>query len=215
VQFARVYWPAISFAPARCSTSSEISRPAKAAPCRHGHHPLVDAVRVAGTLNVMTSKEAEDAGVDETQRRRYFRRDNGKTTLQAPAENADWYYLESVDLENSTDTEQGDSVGVVTPWEFPEVELPVMTQARILELWEGMKIDLDLWRSDTRAEKWVGNELAKVLGMPERLDGKQKATVAKLVKNGIEEGWLQLYPRTDKHGHRKTYVKPGQLPAVK
>lgn len=73
---------------------------------------LVSAARSARVLNRMTDDEAARSGVDE--HRRYFRAFSDKANLAPPAEASDWYRLESVALAN------GDSVGVVAPWQWPD-----------------------------------------------------------------------------------------------
>src|SRR5690606_31042440 len=60
-----------------------------------GAGALVNAARSARVLNRMTSKQAEQAGVDD--RRLFFRTDTGKANL-APPETATWFRLVSVTL---------------------------------------------------------------------------------------------------------------------
>jgi hypothetical protein len=164
----------------------------------------------------MTDKEADDADVDEGQRRRYFRRDNGKVNLTPPAENADWYYLASVDLDNSLDDAlaKGDNVGVVTAWEFPLVELPPMTPQRILKLWSVM--DGKRWREDVRSKKepWIGTAIAEVLDLGEDLKRPQRRDLAKVVKTGIGAKWLRVVEDKDDEGKSRNYVQAGQMPKV-
>ena len=73
---------------------------------------IINAVRSARVLNTMSKAEAEKAGVDEVDRRLYFRIDRGKANM-APPGAARWYKFESIDLPN------GDSVGVATSWQHP------------------------------------------------------------------------------------------------
>ena len=73
---------------------------------------IINAVRSARVLNTMSKAEADKAGVDEVDRRLYFRIDRGKANM-APPGAARWYKFESIDLPN------GDSVGVATSWQPP------------------------------------------------------------------------------------------------
>ena len=73
---------------------------------------IINAVRSARVLNTMSKAEADKAGVDEVDRRLYFRIDRGKANMAPPAA-ASWYKFESIDLPN------GDSVGVATSWNHP------------------------------------------------------------------------------------------------
>jgi hypothetical protein len=76
-----------------------------------GAGALLAAVRSARVLNPMSQDEANKAGIEN--RRLHFRVENGKANLVRPVDQATWYKLASVDLAN------GDDVGVVTPWEWP------------------------------------------------------------------------------------------------
>ena len=73
---------------------------------------IINAVRSARVLNTMSKAEADKAGVDEVDRRLYFRIDRGKANMAPPAA-ARWYKFESIELPN------GDSVGVATSWHHP------------------------------------------------------------------------------------------------
>src|SRR6185437_2133171 len=74
---------------------------------------ISDAMRTVRLLNFMSAKYAEDAGLMEIERTCYFRIDRGKANYSAPSKKAIWRRFETVDLAN------GDSVGVVVPWEYP------------------------------------------------------------------------------------------------
>jgi hypothetical protein len=119
----------------------------------------------------MTEKEATEAGV--ANRRLYFRTVNDKANLQPPAENSDWYKLESVDLGNGEMGLPGDSVGVVTKWEFPDA-MAGITGAdfdKVATVIRGGK-----WRYSPQASAWVGRAVAEALD----LDVDDKGVQAKI-----------------------------------
>lgn len=70
---------------------------------------LTNRARVVQTLTTMTKEEAQANGVDERDRRDYFRIDNGKINI-APAGEERWYHLAGQTIRS------GDSVQVVEPW---------------------------------------------------------------------------------------------------
>jgi DNA polymerase bacteriophage-type len=77
---------------------------------------FVDACRSARVLETLASKEhAELKAVqpDMLPAGFYFRAFNGKRNFAPPADQSDWYQLESITLAN------GDDVGVATPWAYP------------------------------------------------------------------------------------------------
>jgi len=83
-----------------------------------GASAIRDAVRSLRVLNVMSIVEAGKLALDEFERLYYFRVDQGKANTVPPARKATWRKFENVELAN------GDNVGVVTPWEYPDEGSP-------------------------------------------------------------------------------------------
>jgi RecA-family ATPase len=65
-----------------------------------GASSLLAASRVAEVLNPMSKDEAANFGILESQRRAFFRCDNGKSSMCPPPEKALWFKFESQDLDN-------------------------------------------------------------------------------------------------------------------
>lgn len=118
-----------------------------------GASALLAAARSARTINTMTTKEAEECEIEERQRRNYFSSYVGKANLSMPAENRDWFKIEAVDLENGFDL--SDSVGVVTPWHYPRVEVPKITDIVIRQACDKIKAG-GPWRKSTRDQRALG-----------------------------------------------------------
>jgi hypothetical protein len=81
-----------------------------------------DAGRLVYTLNAMTSEEAKQFGdLPETTRRSLIRMDSAKVNITPPADEAKWFRLVSVPLDNATPQyPNGDHVQAVVPWIPPE-----------------------------------------------------------------------------------------------
>jgi RecA-family ATPase len=80
-----------------------------------GATAIHDAVRGMRVLNLMSSAEAGRLGLEDYKRRLHFRIDREKANYVAPGvKNENWYKFESVLLAN------GDDVGVVTRWDYPD-----------------------------------------------------------------------------------------------
>ena len=87
-----------------------------------GASALLNAVRPARVLNVMTEDEATKAGIVDG-RRRYFKVADGKNNLALPPDKLDWFRSESIFLGNGDPDDpddNGDDMGVVTAWEWPD-----------------------------------------------------------------------------------------------
>ena len=143
-----------------------------------GGKALVDGSRVTRVLNRMTKDEATQAGVEN--HRLYFRTSNDKANLQPPADASDWFRLVSVNLGNGPIGSPGDSVGVVTAWQWPDA-LAGITGAHFDRV--AAVIRSDRWRENPQAGKWVGKAVAQALD----LDPDNKADKAKI--NGMLKAW--------------------------
>jgi hypothetical protein len=155
-------------APAGTEVTTDSSRGAKA---------LTDAARVARALNQMSEEEGAKAGVEN--HRLFFRAFNDKANLAPPVTVSEWFRLASVWLDNGPDG--GDSVGVVTHWEYPD---PMSGITGIDFVKVALVIRSGDWRKDVRSSFWVGKAVAKALG----LDVEDKAAKAKIV--GLIKAWL-------------------------
>ena len=125
---------------------------------------LLNAVRPARVINVMTEDEALKAGIVDG-RRRYFKVTDGKNNLALPLDKLDWFRSESVFLGNgdpSDPSDQGDNMGVVTNWEWPNAMEGIVR--RRLREGEGGDPGRGV-AEEQRAKDWVGHAVAKALGL--------------------------------------------------
>ena len=137
-----------------------------------GAKSKTDACRVVRAINRMTKDEGARAGIEN--HRLYFKTFNDKANLQPPADKAEWFELVSVDLGNGPLNGPGDSVGVVTKWEWPD-PLAGMTGADFDKV--AAVIRAGKWRESPQATAWVGNAVAEALD----LNAENKADKAKII----------------------------------
>jgi hypothetical protein len=179
---------------------------------------LRDAVRTAWVLNRMSESEAEKAGVET--KFRYFRVNNGKNNLALPSEKADWFKMESVYLGNGIDGEFGDSVGVVTKWEWPNAMDDVTSDHVSVVLRhlanqprnpDGTPAFGNL-RMDKRSKNWLGNYVSTILGIDMKggIDKSAVAKVDQIIKVWIENGAIISIDGLDERRHRVAYAAPGK-----
>ncbi|RXG91565.1 recombinase RecA [Bradyrhizobium zhanjiangense] len=176
--------------PAGTEITTDSSRGAKA---------LTDAARVARALNQMTEDEGVTAGVEN--HRLYFRAINDKTNLAPPASVSVWFKIASVWLDNAPGG--GDSVGVVTPWTWPDPMSAVTT-------FDFEKVAIAIrkadWRKDVRSTSWVGKAVASALDLD--LDKKSdKAKVATLIKGWLDNGSLMVVDGFDEQRRPRQFVQ--------
>ena len=177
-----------------------------------GASALVAAVRAVQTLNTMTKKEAEDLGIEESTRRRYFRSDGGEVNMAPPATRADWFWLESVSLGNAPAIGLGDQVGVVTRWVPPEDAQTRVSPESIRSIQAALKAG-GPWREDRRSkvELWAGETFAEALG----LDLTRK-NVTDWISKGLraltKAGYLNRVTKRDQHRTLRIYIEAGKEP---
>jgi hypothetical protein len=163
-----------------------------------------DACRMVRVINRMTKEEAEKAGVDN--HRLYFRTYLDKNNLAPPAETSDWHKLVSVNLGNGPlgpNVVGGDSIGVVTKWEWPDVTKDLT--GRDFDL-VAAAIRGGNWRADAQAKQWVGRAVAKAMGY-DLDDRAHKAKVKQLIKYWIGTGALVVVERQTEKRETKEFVE--------
>jgi hypothetical protein len=167
-----------------------------------GAKALTDACRFVRVVNRMSEAEAVKAGVDN--HRFYFRTYNDKANLAPPADKSDWFKLTSVDLGNGPLLGAGgDSVGVVTKWEWPD-HLAGVTGRDFDSV--AAVIRSGKWRADVQAKQWVGHAVARAM----RLDLDKKADKAKaksLIEIWLKSGALIIVERDDDKRNPRKFVE--------
>ena len=138
-----------------------------------GASSLTDAARHVRRLQRMSDDEARMAGIEEPWR--YTREGTSKDNLAPPSSDSSWRKMVSVLLPN------GDSVGVVEPWSWPDPFGDVTTQDL-----DGVlaKIGAGELREDVRSSRWAGIAVAEVL----ELDPTDPAVKSKI--KGLLATWV-------------------------
>ena len=176
-----------------------------------GASAMIAAARSARTLNVMTKEEAKKAHVAEHQRRSFFRVDNGKATHAPPADKSTWRRLVSAQLGNGASiAHAGDSVGVVTPWEYPDPSEEVTPEdvRAVQEAVAGGE-----WRDDVRSKSWVGYAIMDALGL-DKAEPSARDTAKALQRLWTKDGTLKVVERQDAKRMKRGFVEVGKKRAA-
>lgn len=164
-----------------------------------GGKALTDAARDVRVLNRMSKEEAAKAGIEN--HRLYFRTYSDKANMSPPADSSDWFKLESVSLAN------GDEVGVVTKWEWPDpfAEITRDDIRKVQALIAGKE-----FRESVLAKDWIGIAVGEVVGLdPSNTSEKEK--IKAMVRAWIDEGWLKVRKIRDEKGKDRPVVEVGKL----
>lgn len=166
---------------------------------------LLSAARSARTLNGMTKEEAERAGVEN--RRAHFRVDNGKANLAPPPEGSTWFKMKSVALGNGPLNSDGDRIGVVTPWTWPDPLAGINTKD--LRAAQAAVSAGGQWRENSQCKDWVGIPIAQALNLD--LSKKpDRSKVIRLLKVWTTSGMFVTTQGVDEHRKPRSFVEVGE-----
>jgi hypothetical protein len=164
-----------------------------------GASSLIYGARVARVLNTMTEDEAGPAGVSPESRKSYFRIDNGKHSLRAPAEKAEWRKFISVPLYNGTDDYPlGDSVGVVTEFKMPGI-FDGAHASDITKVQDALS--QGEWAENVQANDWAGHAIANVCNL-DADNPKDRAIIKGRIKSWLTSGVIKVI-RVDVKGRTR------------
>lgn len=170
-----------------------------------GATSLIAACRSALVLNRMERDEAERFGIaSDAERRRLFTVQDDKHN-RAPAEEAEWFRIESQLLGNGG-IEGGDSVGVALPWApaKPADTVGASDQATALAA-----VAAGEWRKDVQASAWVGRPIADALSLD--LDEPSDRTKVKaIIREWLRRDLLVEVDRPDQRRRMKTFIETAQ-----
>lgn len=175
-----------------------------------GSSSMVGAARVAFTLSPMSNEEAAAFKISPDDRRSYIRVDNAKANLSKSAGDAQWIFLDSVNLGNASEEyPNGDSVQVAMPWTPPDAWDGIDTAKanEILTLIEDGYIDEDgnkepYGETKQSKDRWVGNLIIACTMDADGNATKSEDDAKKIIRTWMSEGILANEEFETKH--RKT-----------
>ena len=167
-----------------------------------GASALTDAARHVRRLTSMTNDEARYAGIDERERWRYSKEGDSKDNLAPPRGDGSWRQMVSVDLPN------GDNVGVVEPWAWPD-PFDDVTSSDLRRV--QAKLKPATWRENSRATDWVGILVADVLDLDDT-DPTDREKIKTIVRRWVRAKALVIVDRVDPSDrHTRAFIECGEL----
>ena len=139
------------------------------------------------------------AGIDESLAWRYTREADSKDNLAPPTTDNSWREMRSIDLPN------GDNVGVVEAWSWPDAFSDITVQD--LEAVKG-RMKKGNWRLDVRSKHWFGNAVAEALEL-DVLEASVKSKIKQLMEVWLDNGQFEIFEMVDAKARRSfSYVRP-------
>jgi hypothetical protein len=152
-----------------------------------GASSLKDAGRIVDTLTPMSREEAELFNLNDQERKRLIRLDNGKANLVPRAAGARWFKLVGVNLDNSNELyPNGDEVQTVERWTPPDLFAGLTTAKAndILDQIERGMPDGGRYSDHNAAKKRAAWKVVVEHG-PDKNDKQAKAVIKTWVENGV------------------------------
>lgn len=165
-----------------------------------GGSALRGTARFNRLLVPMSPEEAAKAGLAD--HRSHFQVGDIEGNLAPPSSDyARWFEKISVTTPN------GESVGVVTPWQWPDAFSDLSPDSAVA-VRRALVNAPDLGRKDPQSEQWAGHLIGHVLG----IDTSEKAGNAKvktLIREWLQTGILAEEQRPDHQRKRRPFIVPG------
>jgi len=167
-----------------------------------GASSLLAAARSARVLNPMSEDDARKIG--RKSGRGFFKVDNGKSNLAPPPEHSFWFQMIGVPLMNGPLGTDGDSIGVVAPWRWPDA-LAETTADDLDKVKTAIRMAMNC-RADPRSPEWVGHTIAGALDM-DMTEPEQRQKVANLLAAWIKRGALKKVVRPDANRRDREFIE--------
>jgi hypothetical protein len=146
-----------------------------------------DAGRLIYTLTRMNEAEGKQYGVPAEQRASYIRLDNGKVNIAPPSDQATWFKLVGVRLDNGTaDYPNGDEVQTVERWQPPKT-WEGLSGAQLNAVLDEIEAGMPNGQRYSNASKAEGRAAWQVVQRhcPDRTEDQCRDIVKTWVKNGV------------------------------
>lgn len=143
---------------------------------------LTSAARDVRTLNRMTPEEADTAGIDRAKARSYFRTFSDKGNMAPPAEASEWYELRGVPLDNGTEEEEGDWIGVPFCFDYcPKGLFSDFTNEQVRQAQDAIaSAPPEERKASSQAAGWIGHLIAPAFRLDSQDKG-EKRTLTKMI----------------------------------
>lgn len=171
-----------------------------------GGGAIVNSTRISSTLMPMTEDEAEQVGIDRSDRHLYVRFDDAKANQSLKSGKARWFEKITVELNNATDETPGDEVGALKPWKIP-TPFDGITQTHLKRVQQA--VGAGKWRENQQANHWVGNAIAEAL-MLNVDDQKDRKRIIQLLKEWVRNDVLRVVEDEDEKRNIRKFVVVGK-----
>jgi hypothetical protein len=170
-----------------------------------------DAGRLMYTLTRMTDVDGATFGITAEERRLYIRLDSSKVNIAPPSDEATWFKLIGVHLDNGTaDYPNGDDVQTVVPWQPPKT-WDSLTGTQLNAVLDDIEAGLPNGQRYSNAPK-AGDRaawLAVQRHCPDRTEGQAREIIKTWVKNEVlfTEDYDDQVERKSRKGLRVNHGK--------
>ena len=201
---AKQYWAVLA---QRCNCAVELVHHTRklggedgTSEAARGASALLGAARSGRVLNRMTPEDRDRAGIVASDTAVYFSLVRDKANL-APPGKREWRRVISVDLAN------GDSVGVVEKWDWPDDFAGVGVED-LFKVQQAIEASADPLRYSDQARPWVGKVVASVLRLDASGDRKR---IKRMIETWLKSGALVKREVMDETRRLRPCIEVGDL----
>lgn len=174
-----------------------------------GGSALRGTCRFNRVLVGMSANEAEKAGVEDY--RLFFCIGEIESNLAPPSADVNrWFRKLSVRIVN------GESVGVVAPWTWPDSFSGITSEMAALARDEAARLPPEERRENVKAKAWFGHMVARICDLKDHPDDsaadrkRKKSRVKEILRAWVHNGVLEVVSYRDPKGKRDVpYYAPG------
>lgn len=167
-----------------------------------GAGALNNAARMTLVLNRMTIDQADSWGIDPFSAARYFSVADDKHNMSA-AEQADWFQIVGVSLNNATDVHEADNVGVVTSWKPPR-SMDGVDATHLFQIQQA--INGGFYLKNAQSPAWAGAVIANVLILDAQ---EEKKRIRQMIDVWLKSGALKVETKRNTKSEPKECIVVG------
>ena len=175
-----------------------------------GAGAMINAARSCLVLQRMSKEAAEEFGIEECDRKRFFSVYDDKNNKAPPALRAEWYEFVGVGLGNADVGSEGpeDSIGAVQRWNAPD-SFGGVTARQLYNIQRMIDEHPMKARKHSKAREWVGKIVAHVLDR--NLDDKGEARrIETMIRTWLSTGALKTVEKMDETRQPREFVEVGR-----
>lgn len=177
-----------------------------------GAGAMINAARSCLVLQRMSKEIADEFGIEQCDRKRYFSVYDDKNNKAPPALQAEWYEFVGIGLGNGDDTGPEDNIGAIQRWSAPDA-FGGITSRQLYNIQRIIDENPMKARKHSKARDWVGKIVAHVLDR--NLDDQGEARrIEGMLRTWLSNGALKTVEKQDERREVREFIEVGRWAVI-